>query len=136
MPQEVVVAGAPLTTRVAQWLEAELKEEFSRRGEGPSEGLRRVIEEWWVHKHLPAIEWREGVTGSRPAIRGGPEIWEVVMVAREGGGGLEPPAGHFDWVSREELRQALAFYRLFPGDIDRHLQENERIERQLREEGA
>jgi uncharacterized protein (DUF433 family) len=130
------MAGAPLTTRVSEWLEAELKEEFSERGEGPSEGLRRVIEEWWVHKHLPAIEWREGVTGPRPAIRGGPEVWEVVMVARELGDTLEPPVAHFDRVSREDLDQALACYRLFPEGIDHHLEENARIERLFRTEEA
>ena len=126
------MAGNPLTTRVPAWLEVELREEFEVKGEGPSEGLRRVLLEWWMQKHLPELEWREGVTGARPAIRGGPELWEVVMVDRSLEGDFEALAGHFSWATREQLEQALACYRLMPEYIDRHLQENQRIERMHR----
>ena len=127
------MAGSPLTTRVPEWLEEELREEFEAKGEGPSEGLRRVLQEWWMQKHLPELEWRSGVTGQRPAIKGGPEVWEVVMAHRSHGGDLERLAEHFSWVTREQLEQALAFYRLMPEGIDEHLEENRRIERMHRE---
>ena len=126
------MAGSPLTTRLPEWLEAELREEFEAAGEGPSEGLRRVLQEWWMQKHLPKLEWREGVTGMRPAIKGGPEVWEVVMVSRSCDGDLHALTEHFSWVSGEQLQQALAFYRLMPEFIDEHLEENRRIERMHR----
>lgn len=53
------------------------------RGEGPSIGLRRVVEEWWALQHFPGIEFRDGVSGRRAALREGPDVWDVVMVARD-----------------------------------------------------
>lgn len=129
------MVGSPLTTRVPDWLEAELREEFEARGEGPSEGLRRIIEEWWMNRHLPELEWREGVTGPHPAIRGGPEVWEVVMVQRGYEGDFDRLAEHFSWTTPEALKQALAFYELMPERIDAYLEENRRIERLYLGEG-
>ena len=126
------MAGTPLTTRVPEWLEEELREEFEAKGEGPSEGLRRVLQEWWMQKHLSELEWREGVTGHRPAITGGPEVWEVVMVFRSHDRDFDELAKHFSWLTREQLKQAQAFYELMPETIDRHLEENRRIERMHR----
>jgi uncharacterized protein (DUF433 family) len=103
-------------------------------GEGPSEGLRRVLQEWWMQKHLSELEWRDGVTGQRPAIIGGPEIWEVVMVNRSHEGDFEELTEHFSWVSHAQLKQALAYYELMPETIDRHLAENRRIERAHRKD--
>ena len=123
------MAGSPLTTRVPEWLEAELKEEFAERGHGPSEGLRHVLQEWWMMKHLPDLEWRDGVTGARPAIKGGPEVWEVVMTFRSYEGDFEGLAGHYSWATQDQLKQALAFYELMPEPIDEHLEENLRLER-------
>lgn len=128
------MAGSTLTTRLPEWLEEELREEFEERGEGPSEGLRRIVEEWWVLTHLPRIEFREGVTGLRPALKGGPELWEIILVRRGYGEDREGLREHFGDLEEEDLRQALAYYELFPGSIDDHLQELDRLNR-LHEEG-
>ena len=59
-------------------------EEFWRaHGEGPSSGLRRVAEEWWAMQRFPAIAFRDGVSGRRARLRGGPDVWEVVAVWRD-----------------------------------------------------
>jgi uncharacterized protein (DUF433 family) len=123
------MTGSPLTTQVPEWLEAVLRVEFAKLGHSPSEGLRHVLQEWWMMKNLPDLEWRKGVTGPRPAIRGGPEVWEVVMTYRDYEGDFESLADHYDWATQDQLRQALAFYELMPEPIDEHLEENLRIER-------
>lgn len=128
------MAGSTLTTRLPEWLEAEVREDFQERGEGPSEGLRRVVEEWWVLTHLPLLEYREGVTGPRPAIKGGPELWEIVMVARAYGDDRAAIMKYFSGLEEEQLRQALACYELFPEPVDEHLRANDRLD-ELHEQG-
>lgn len=121
----------PVTTRLPEWLDQELGGIFSNTGEGRSEGLRRIAEEWWALQNFPAIEFRDGVTGRRASVRGGPDVWEIVMVQRDYGddrGGLYE---HFKWLPREDLDQALAYAEKFATSIDARIEENERVERQL-----
>ncbi len=40
-------------------------------------------------QEFPAIEFRDGVSGHRAGIRGGPDVWEVVRVARDYGSDRE-----------------------------------------------
>ena len=128
------MAGSTLTTRLPEWLEAEVREEFAGRGEGPSEGLRRLVEEWWVLTHLPLIEYREGAGVKRPALRGGPKVWAVIWIGRSYGEDIEGLKEHFGGLTDEQIHQARAYYSLFPEPIDSHIRENERLER-LHEEG-
>ncbi len=128
------MTGATMTTRLPEWLEQEIREDFQDRGEGPSEGLRRLIEEWWVYRNLPLIEFREGVTGPRPALKGGPEVWEVIMIGRSYERDPDGLRAYFGGLSEEQLRQAHAYYKLFPEPVDSHLREIDRLNR-LHEEG-
>jgi hypothetical protein len=119
------------TIRLPGWLDAELREEFARNGEGPSAGLRRVVEEWWVRKNLPFIEFRPSLTGHRPAMKEGPELWAFIMAWKEYGDDFDGLNRHFGGLPHEAMEQAIAYYRLFPDSIDEHLRENERLERFL-----
>jgi len=122
-----------LTTRLPEWLGVELREEFAQYGEGPSEGLRRVVEEWWVRKNLPAIEYRDSLDGPRPAMKEGPELWELIMIHRSYGDDLDGISEHYGGLSHEGMKQGLAYYRLFPDSIDEHLRENDRLMRLMQE---
>ncbi|MFO7767586.1 MAG: hypothetical protein R6W82_01290 [bacterium] len=121
------MAGTTLTTRLPEWLEEEIREEFEQRGEGPSEGLRRVVQEWWILTRLTLIEIREGVTGPRPALKGGPEVWEVILVRRWYENDPKGLRDYFGGLTEEQLRQALACYELFPEPVDEHLREIDRL---------
>lgn len=121
-----------LSTRMKGWLRGEIVDFGRQHREGPSEALRRVAEEWWAMSRFPAIEFRDGVTGRRAAVRGGPDVWEIVMVAKD----LEPdrtgPYDHFGGnVPREALDQALAYYERFPDEIDHRIEENLRVAERL-----
>lgn len=122
-----------LTTRLPEWLGDELREEFAQYGEGPSEGLRRVVEEWWVRKNLPAIEYRDSLDGPRPAMKEGPELWSFIMIHRSYGDDLDGISEHYGGLSHEGMKQALAYYKLFPDSIDEHLRENDRLMRLMQE---
>lgn len=121
-----------LTARVDDWLDAEIRRFWKERGVGPSSGFRTIVEEWWALQRFPSLEFRDGVTGRRAGIRGGPDVWEVVLVAREVGEDPEGLRDHFGgFVSLEALHEALAYAERFPETVGEMLEENRRIERLL-----
>lgn len=123
----------PITTRLPDWIDRDIREYWQRHGEKPSPGFRRAIEEWWTMQNLPLIEFREGVSGRRASLRGGPDVWEVCMVARDCDWDLHRLDEHFGGhVPRDALEQARQYEQWFPQQIDAWLRENERIERVLR----
>lgn len=127
------VADRPMSVKLPPWLDEELRREFEQRGESPSEGLRRILEEWWVGRNLPAIEYREGLAGRRAAVEGGPEVWEIASVLRSHGGDRSGLREHFAWLEEEALEAALAYYDRFPDRVDALVEENERTGRFLSE---
>lgn len=128
---------ATLSARLDDWLKDEIVKFWRAHGEGPSSGLRRVAEEWWAMKEFPAIVFRDGVSGRRAVLRGGPDIWEVVAVARDYGTDREGFYEHFrDFMEKEALDQAIAYAERFPERIDAQIAENERIEALLRRRRA
>ena len=125
---------ATLTARVDDWLDEAVREFWRSQGEGPSTGFRHIVEEWWTLQHLPALEFRDGVSGRRAGLRGGPDVWEVAMVARDYEGDVEGLAGHFGGlIAADALAQALEYAERFPDEVGRRIEENLRVERMLRD---
>lgn len=126
-----------LTARIDDWLDEEIRGFWEERGVGPSSGFRRVAEEWWALESFPRLEFRDGVSGRRAAIRGGPDVWEVVMVARDTNGDADALEEHFGGhLDRDALEQALAYTDRFPEPVDEMIRENRRIERMLSEDAG
>lgn len=121
-----------LTARIDDWLDEEIRRFWDERGVGPSSGFRRVAQEWWALQRFPRLEFRDGVTGRRAGIRGGPDVWEVVQVAREVDDDLEALEDHFGgYLGREALAQAVEYGKRFPEPIEEMIRENERVGRML-----
>lgn len=76
---------------------------------------------------LPGIEFRDGVTGRRAAIRGGPDVWEIAMVQREYRHDREGLYRHFAWLGRVAVDQALAYAERFPDEIAGRIENNDRV---------
>lgn len=155
------MANDVITTRIHPKLKASLEEFWRDQGETPSAGLRHIAEEWWTLQHLPRLHFRDGASGRRAALRLGPDVWELVMVARDYG--FDPtslpqdpwlrsapdrsgPEWHFDIpseiagrlhahfggaVSYEDLHQGLLYAALFANTVTREIQANDRAARAL-----
>ncbi len=123
---------ATVTARLEDWLKEDVEAFWHSHGERPSPGLRRVVQEWWATQRLPAITFRDGVSGRRAVLRDGPDVWEVVMVARDYGDDRAGLYAHFaGFVAPEALDQALAYAEHFPEETEAMLAENTRVERLL-----
>jgi hypothetical protein len=125
-----------MSVRLDDWLKAEIEEFWRVHGERPSTGLRYVAEEWWTMQRFHAIAFRDGVSGRRAYVRGGPDVWEIVTVARDYGDDRDGFYEHFSpFVARELLDQALAYAQRFPERVATMIERNRRMERVVTGEG-
>jgi hypothetical protein len=93
-----------------------------------------IPDEKWAMDRFPAIEFRDGVSGRRASVRGGPDVWEIMMIARNFGDDTDGLRTYFDWIPAESLDQALAYAQRFPEQIEHELEENDRVGRWLASE--
>jgi hypothetical protein len=129
--------AAAIATRLPKSLEDYLREFWTSRGEAVSAGLRKSLEEWWVTQSFPTLEFRDGPAGRRAAVRGGPDVWEIVMIARALGSRRARLRAHFgDTISPEAMEQTLAYADRFPAEVEGRINENARIARMLGEPGT
>jgi len=119
------MSAQPLTTRLPEWLDQEIRNFFNKAGLGVSTGMKQITEEWWIMRNMPTVEIRDGITGPRAALKDGPDIWQVIMVKEGYGDDLQGLSEHFGDLPMEDIETVLAFYRLFPEQIDAKLRENE-----------
>jgi uncharacterized protein (DUF433 family) len=124
-----------ISTRLPAWLGREVRDFGREYGRGPSTALRLIVEEWWTRWRLPDVEFREDAFGRRPAVQGGPEVWEIVSVWRGLGEDRDALRRYFEWLDPGRLDQALEYYERFRDEVDATIAENERIAARLLREG-
>jgi hypothetical protein len=119
---------APLAARLPTWLDEEVRHDFKKLREGPSAGLRRIVEEWWTLDRFSHLEFRHGPTGRRrAAVRGGPEVAAIVAAWREVKGDRQRFRERFPDLSWEVLSQARDYYSRFGDKVDGEIEEDARL---------
>lgn len=116
------MSDRPIATRLPTWLDDRLRWQFRHRGEGPSVGLRRVVEEWWTHETFPVLEFRDGPRGRQASIAGGPEVWQIVAIWRSSGESAWLIERTFPAVTERLLEQVLEYAILFAEPIEAAIQ--------------
>jgi hypothetical protein len=88
-------------------------------GETLSDRLRRYAEEGVRRDEHPLITFRDGPTGRRAGVVGGPDVWEVVMWAEEVAGGEDPSAVLVaeSALTRPQIDAALRYRAAYPDEI-------------------
>lgn len=125
-----------MSARLDAWLKDSLEEFWRERGDGPSVGLRRVVQEWWSTQTYPAITFEDAIAGRRARLREGPDVWEVETVWRDYRPDREAFYAHFaPHVEPESLDQALAYAERFEDEIEEAIAQNERLERLVSRRG-
>ena len=89
----------------------------------------------------PGIVFRDGPTGRRAALSGGPDIWEVIATVRASGlDGENALAAAAEWGSLllPQVRAAMHYYAEYPQEIDARItcnvEEADAAEQQWRRE--
>lgn len=126
-------------------LNASLVDRLERRGVraglNKSRLAERYIDEGLRMEDHPGIVFRDGPTGRRAALSGGPDIWEVIATVRASGlDGENALAAAAEWgsLSLPQVRTAVHYYAEYPQEIDariaRNVEEADAAEQQWRRE--
>ncbi|HXC25395.1 MAG TPA: hypothetical protein VNU46_05720 [Gemmatimonadaceae bacterium] len=120
--------ASTVSIRVEDDVKIGIEHFWKAHGLGTSAGLRRAVEEWWAIQQFPEILFRDGVSGRRAALREGPDVWEVIEVARGYDNDLDRLEEHFGGhLSRAALVDALRYADVYRGEIEQWMMENRRV---------
>jgi hypothetical protein len=93
-------------------------------GESLSDRLRRYAEEGARRDEHPLVTFRDGPTGRRAGLVGGPDVWEVAMWIDDLGSSKDPPAklAADGIVTRPQIDAALAYRAAYPEEIEARIE--------------
>jgi uncharacterized protein (DUF433 family) len=120
----VTKKGRPLSIRLGRDFEELLELEAQRAGIPKTRMLERLAEEALRMRRFPGMVFRGPEHRRRASVVGtGMDVWEVLMLHEAEG--RETLLGAHPLTGRQ-LDVALAYYREYPEEIDRFLDENNR----------
>lgn len=114
-----VVMSVNISVRLDDRLAERLRLRARAAGESLSDRLRRYAEEGARRDEHPLITFRDGPTGRRAGVVGGPDVWEIAMWIDDLGP-IEDPAAELvadEIVSRPLIEAALAYRADYPEEI-------------------
>jgi len=86
----------------------------------------RYVEEGLAMDTHPGIVFRDGPAGRRPAVIGGPDVWEVIQVFLEEGGNMKGTAEYLS-LRPGLVQAAAAYYADNRAEIDEWIDSNRRM---------
>ncbi len=93
----------------------------STPGATPSGLVQRLVEEGLRMAEHPGVVFKDGPGGRRPALKVGPDVWELVKFLREiderGEAAIDAACEVFV-VPEDAVRAGLAYYTSYPDEID------------------
>ncbi len=79
-------------------------------------------------RRCPGVTFADGPTGKRAKIAGtGIDIWEFIATFKGLGENYNKLKEAYHWLSDQQIRSALSYYALYPGEIDEKITYNEDI---------
>ena len=74
----------------------------------------------------PGIVFAEGTDGKRARIAGtGLDVWEIIANHRSVDGDFERLQSTYHWLSEQQLRAAMGYYRAYTDEVDQVMRQNE-----------
>lgn len=104
-----------------------MKAEASARKVSSSALAEELIEEGLRSRCHPLVTFRDGPTGRRPGLPGGPDIWEVIGGLFGGDVPADdriPRAADLFGLTPQLVSAALDYYAMFTEEIDHEIAEN------------
>jgi hypothetical protein len=104
--------------------------------ESDSGVYRRVIEEWLRMQEHTRIRFASGPGGRRAALVAGPDIWEVILIARAFDFDAARLSEAYPWLTADRLDAARGYAESYPEEIETRIAENARATAELERELA
>jgi hypothetical protein len=124
------MAGAspkPFSMRLGERTMATLEAHSRRRGETKTRTGERLIEEGLRMEDHPGIAFRDGPSGRRAALAGGPDVWEVIdTLHNTGSKGEDAVLATADWgaLTVAQVRAAVRYYADHRDEVDERIRFN------------
>ena len=121
---DTVDMSVNVSVRLDDRLAERLRLRARAAGESLSDRLRRYAEEGARRDEHPMITFRDGPTGRRAGLIGGPDVWEVAMWLDELGSAKDPAAdlAADGAVSRPQIDAVLAYRAAYPDEIQARIE--------------
>lgn len=123
--------------RLPDELDLAIVRESVSRGKSWSAMIAELLDEGMRMRRVPGIAFVDGPAGRRAVVAGtGLDVWEVIATWKSIGSSDEALRQSYPWLTEPQLRSALAYYELFPTEIDARLEREaqwtpERVRREL-----
>jgi uncharacterized protein (DUF433 family) len=123
--------------RLDDELAGEISREAEARGVSWSAMITALLTEALKMRRVPGIVMVDGPTGRRAVVAGsGLDVWEIIATWQACGKDERQLAQNYPWLTQPELRAALAYYALYPDEIEARLAREhqwtpERVRREL-----
>ncbi len=90
-----------------------------------------LLEEAVRMQRCPGIIFSEGTAGRRARIAGtGIEVWEVIATYKGVEENFDRLHQAYHWLTDQQLRSAIGYYRAYPEEIDQLIKQNEKLTRE------
>ena len=123
--------------RIPDELAHDIAREAEARGISWSAMTTTLLIEALKMRRVPGIVMVDGPTGRRAVVAGsGLDVWEIIATWQACGHDEAQLAQHYPWLTQPQLRAALAYYQLYPEEIEARLAREqqwtpERVRREL-----
>jgi uncharacterized protein (DUF433 family) len=117
----------PFSMRLGETTMSKLAAHARRRGETKTRTGERLIEEGLRMEDHPGIVFRDGPSGRRAALAGGPDVWEVIETLQNTGEkGESAIAATAEWgsLSLAQVREAVRYYGDYRDEVDERIRLN------------
>lgn len=113
------ITSVNVSVRLDDRLAERLRLRARAAGETLSDRLRRYAEEGARRDEHPLITFRDGPTGRRAGVIGGPDVWEIVMWLHDLGPVDDPAAELMSdrAITRFQVDAAQAYCAAYPEEI-------------------
>jgi len=123
--------------RIPDELAHDIAREAEARGLSWSAMTTTLLSEALKMRRVPGIVMVDGPTGRRAVVAGsGLDVWEIIATWQACGHDEAQLAQYYPWLTQPQLRAALAYYQLYPEEIEARLAREqqwtpERVRREL-----
>jgi hypothetical protein len=119
------MAAVPISIRLPEQTIGRLADRADRTNMPSRTLAQRYVEEGLRMDEHPLIRFADGPAGRRARLVGGPDVWEVIAVARDNGGDLAETAAYLE-LSLGLAQAAAAYYAAYPREVDERRERNRR----------
>ncbi len=120
------MAGVQKSLRLPPETMKEIEEMAKETGQDFSNVTKDLLQEAIKMRRCPGILFAEGTNGRRARVAGtGIEVWEVIAAYKSMKEDFKRLQKTYHWLSVEQLKAALGYYRIYPQEINRLIEQNE-----------